>query len=580
MNKKGVTMIILIITIILIIVLLGITTASVGNGIQNSRYAAFGEDLALIQDEVITYYVQNGEYPILENVKYTYETNMLKGDDGTTIALNNKKQEYLEKFKQELIKNSDLSEGESVVSDTYFYKIDLSKIDIQKTTRGTLNNGENDVYVMAYPSQTLYYVKGVVANNVIYFSLADISDVKKSNVEDETTTFEQNGLYVTKEIKAWTNKLGIKINATLASDEKVTIKVPVRNDEIVLSTTTGENNITLESLKGSLKLTDNEVNRFNVMELEDKYIYVIKRKNGEETAKIKVDISNYETQSPTFPLKDDNRTLDFTITSEEGYNKITYQGNDNASGIGQVRYVYYKQFGANGIAKDLISDTSIINDEYMLNYGKKANVSNTGEVEINVPKDIEGIYITMFDKAGNSVTLQKNIETDIYVGINPVSISNNLSFNILVKSNTKITSGVAYFSEDGKNYIDEKNLTFTTDSNNMYNATVEFNKTEQQEVYVKVVVFDNSSPKKQETRVKKIDLKEVAASFVSIAEPGLIYEEDRYYTDKNGDKALIPAGYKVSSKSSEQTISDGLIVIDKEDNEYVWVPSTQSLRKK
>ena len=45
-----------------------------------------------------------------------------------------------------------------------------------------------------------------------------------------------------------------------------------------------------------------------------------------------------------------------------------------------------------------------------------------------------------------------------------------------------------------------------------------------------------------------------------------------YYTDKNGDKVLIPKGFTVSSVASEQTIDNGLVVIDSYGNEFVWIP--------
>ena len=48
-------------------------------------------------------------------------------------------------------------------------------------------------------------------------------------------------------------------------------------------------------------------------------------------------------------------------------------------------------------------------------------------------------------------------------------------------------------------------------------------------------------------------------------------EKDNY-TDADGRKATIPAGFKVSTKASEQCIKDGLVIQDNEGNEFVWVP--------
>ena len=44
------------------------------------------------------------------------------------------------------------------------------------------------------------------------------------------------------------------------------------------------------------------------------------------------------------------------------------------------------------------------------------------------------------------------------------------------------------------------------------------------------------------------------------------------YTDAQGRHAMVPAGFKVSTKSSEQYIDDGLVIQDSDGNEFVWVP--------
>ena len=48
--------------------------------------------------------------------------------------------------------------------------------------------------------------------------------------------------------------------------------------------------------------------------------------------------------------------------------------------------------------------------------------------------------------------------------------------------------------------------------------------------------------------------------------------ENQTYKDKNGDIATIPAGFAVSQVEGENTIDDGLVIIDKNGNEFVWIP--------
>ena len=48
--------------------------------------------------------------------------------------------------------------------------------------------------------------------------------------------------------------------------------------------------------------------------------------------------------------------------------------------------------------------------------------------------------------------------------------------------------------------------------------------------------------------------------------------ENTTYEDKSGQTAPIPVGFAVSQVEGENTIEDGLVIIDKNGNEFVWVP--------
>lgn len=49
------------------------------------------------------------------------------------------------------------------------------------------------------------------------------------------------------------------------------------------------------------------------------------------------------------------------------------------------------------------------------------------------------------------------------------------------------------------------------------------------------------------------------------------YTKDTEYKDKNGDTVTIPQGFKVSMSTSMNTIENGLVVKDNNDNQWVWV---------
>ena len=55
--------------------------------------------------------------------------------------------------------------------------------------------------------------------------------------------------------------------------------------------------------------------------------------------------------------------------------------------------------------------------------------------------------------------------------------------------------------------------------------------------------------------------------------------ENTTYEDKNGQTATIPAGFAVSQVEGENTIEDGLVIIDSKGNEFVWIPVTDTYER-
>ena len=52
--------------------------------------------------------------------------------------------------------------------------------------------------------------------------------------------------------------------------------------------------------------------------------------------------------------------------------------------------------------------------------------------------------------------------------------------------------------------------------------------------------------------------------------------ENTYYYDSKGNKAIIPAGFAVSQVEGENEIDEGLVIIDAEGNEFVWIPCNET----
>ena len=55
--------------------------------------------------------------------------------------------------------------------------------------------------------------------------------------------------------------------------------------------------------------------------------------------------------------------------------------------------------------------------------------------------------------------------------------------------------------------------------------------------------------------------------------PGMIADKNEEYTDNNGDTATIPGGFEILEDAD--TVDEGLVIQDEQDNQFVWVPVSQ-----
>lgn len=56
-----------------------------------------------------------------------------------------------------------------------------------------------------------------------------------------------------------------------------------------------------------------------------------------------------------------------------------------------------------------------------------------------------------------------------------------------------------------------------------------------------------------------------------------VYDKEGIYQDKNEDTAYIPKGFQVSQTPGENTINEGLVVKDSNENEWVWIEVPKSI---
>lgn len=149
-RKSGISLIVLSITIIVMIILASTTIISYNGILEDTLKKDFANEIYSIQKLVESYKFLNGEYPILDE----YVLNMDKIEEN-----------YRFEFENESIVDGNIK----------LYVIDLNKCDVQNVKRGN-KKSDKDIYVVSKDTGIVYYIDGVVINNMKYYTLT--SDLK------------------------------------------------------------------------------------------------------------------------------------------------------------------------------------------------------------------------------------------------------------------------------------------------------------------------------------------------------------------------------------------------------------------
>jgi len=161
MNKKGVTLLTMAIAIIILAIIAGTVIFNTVDLVGKTEMSKFSEELKLIEDKIEEYYVLNGVYPLLTETTYSATQVTMLNTSGNRQILT-----------EEIEKNHDEA--------STFYLIDYAKIQVELLERG-VESTSDDIYLFAKETNTAYYLKGVEIENEIYFSLINITGLKKFN---------------------------------------------------------------------------------------------------------------------------------------------------------------------------------------------------------------------------------------------------------------------------------------------------------------------------------------------------------------------------------------------------------------
>ena len=186
--KKGISMIVLLITIAVFLILLTVITISSDKIINNTKKKQFAREIYEVQNLVDKYKYEKEEYPYTildDNTKESISINI-------TDDLNDQ------------FENEGVTEGDKVE----LYTIDLNKIGAENITRGIKKgNNLNDVYAFSNKTGIVYYIKGYKVGRNVYYTLTDelkgqigygkdTSNISNSKVISETASMDyvQDGL--------------------------------------------------------------------------------------------------------------------------------------------------------------------------------------------------------------------------------------------------------------------------------------------------------------------------------------------------------------------------------------------------
>lgn len=97
-------------------------------------------------------------------------------------------------------------------------------------------------------------------------------------------------------------------------------------------------------------------------------------------------------------------------------------------------------------------------------------------------------------------------------------------------------------------------------------------------------IYDGNNSKSAGIRTMVVEIKDLE-EFKYVDEDGNLYTDTEVgsktntsktknieYIDENGEKATIPAGFKIGVTSIINTIANGLVIEDSDENQFVWIP--------
>lgn len=567
-KKKGISLIVLIITITVALILVATVVISTTSAINNANITVFAKDLTEIQEATESYYITNNIMPNIDGSNVMTAAELLAISSDSTL------------LNEEITENVDV--------DSQFYVIDLAKINVTKTAYGNKELGENDIFVVSFPTMNAYYPYGLRANGTTYFSITSkistVTKVTPNPLDDSlTTVITSGGIKVTK-INGWANKMGVNIDVNMATGE--TLYMSVSGDtEKLITTVTGSNAFGFNLLSAivantetikvpTLTLAEADYIEAGTKPLAERYVDILKYNGVDLVGKVRIDLSNFSKNLPTIS--------NAVLSSYENMNTVKLNLSSSESGIKEVRYEYLTKYTDNATIENYYNGISNFDSTYMQSKAKTAKVANDSTTTINAPKNVQSIKVAVIDKAGNVNLYNQEIAPRLYIGYTlDSSTKESIQLTAKMFSVNGIKSIAFSRSVDGITFTDEQVHTLDTTTNGITTKqSSPFTNFNVDNVYIKMVAV-NYNNTITETRIVKVSLNYAKSNAPGTETvPGIALTQNSTINGKmpTYNNPVIPAGFVPinTADANWNNVSadwnNGLVIQDTSGNQFVWVP--------
>lgn len=381
MNKKGVSLLILIISVIVLSILVTVSITGINGAITSAKKVTFTKELLEIKENIVNKLLSKEDLNNFANTSVVYSK--------TTLSrfLTGEKKTQFDNFT-------------SIDINDLIYKIDLKKLGVTSTKKGIGGkNGADETdfyYVQMSQDKTIVkniiYPKGIKVNNKYYFTLTN-DLLEESDLGDKVgeTVLQESGvsngeLELVKINTDYTNELAFKVY----HDDQNQIA------NLNISDVNANNYNCTAQIKDGITIWNKDT--FRNLDISGINNVRVKLSNSSNTNLYTVaDISNLDVEAPVITSANVNK-------NEGGY-EVKVVATDDKSGIKNYRIVptlktgnidYYeldKSIYTNKQAGSILEPNY---SRYIKTYGEKFE-SNI----LHLPEDAIAFGIAVEDKAGN-----------------------------------------------------------------------------------------------------------------------------------------------------------------------------------